>query len=1298
MKFFSVVALWIGATGTRTVHATSIHRRVAPGDFAELNSLFENAAIRLPDTFEVNERVGIATLDMVITNLACFEISVGDVTVSHKQESNLITIVDIRVSDLALTCQMDYEYTYGVLQGDGSLLLETDNNSAFTNLQFESTDFNTSPPKGSYVEQCVADVEITRMDFEGDFVSNIVEVFQRLVRGVVERAIGDVACQELSSIGTTLVASIVDLANEKIEPYLVPLEDDLTDPLSVERGLDLPGTLSPLLFLDMENVESKLFSQTLEALDLFLGATTVSDAQDLEAQDLVINTIIRDRFLDTSRAMVVNASQLPMESPVFLDAHDRLFETTMTLNQVKILGLDSLASFQPFRKIGNLTLQNDLTWSELKIEFDMTVDIQPSSLDDAILKDPTSDGISERITMEFGVENVTVLASLLLVVDQDKFGSIQLGSLLETEEFLPCLLSVLYNTELVGLTVNPQQVQEPKLSGFISPGLDRILSDSATAAFTMYTGVLQDALPNIFQTSVRTFINDFIIQPFLADQADAKCEPVASIDGAIDFQEFFAGDQYGDIPPMLKTLLDSELLTADEEGSLQINQALIVPFTQRQSGQPGRLEMEGELMTIYSEAVPAFGLESVQLKGFNLHLEHLDSFIEPARVLDPLSAFVLSNSVHVHNRSETLQIGIQGLFAMEGDPMLATYNDVSISLNLGGSQIMADVLAKMSANSFLTFPIRDLTNMDCWLATLAASNATEKGFSLENLLLDVPAMNISMQCQNCTSDGLVNILPAVLESLKSDGVMNVLENRLLQVGTDMLQSDYVQSYMDKMLVDGSLRCPHSPSFVGGSVESNKTDVPFSLSYESLENLAFAATIVMHMSTVVVAESHQDYEDQDPLSAQLAFADDPQNPMVNFSAINDTFGEWAGFGINQIGEYLNTVLDGGDLQVNSMLRSSILSPEGALDIEFNDLRLGGGDSEIALERVRIMGLDTIETLNILEILGPQTIQNELRFKELAIEIVVSLMESNTSTSKTRGDLTFTIELEEVSMSGALFLAMSTDKLGKIKLSSIMDMKNVVPCILSAADKAALTKLRVDVASFKGIKVAGFRDNELSVAAANSAEIILREYGAKVVSSIPGFFGNTVRALMNNWMSYMILEWSSVACPSTQFELSKAAPFVDLRDLLLPASVALQYGGLGNSPYGDFFRRVLSFIKDTVLKTDPSTGLSTVNEVLVGPLTYSQSKERGSLTFPGKILSSGTKLSVGGLNAMVEFSASDARIDNLDTLGAPLKILEAVRTPYEVNHSATFGVSDRPLHLAARFLVALMGDGAFTIRLG
>ena len=47
---------------------------------------------------------------------------------------------------------------------------------------FTSSDFDQSPPTGSTIDGCFSNIQIKNLDFEEDFASEVLEVFQGLIR------------------------------------------------------------------------------------------------------------------------------------------------------------------------------------------------------------------------------------------------------------------------------------------------------------------------------------------------------------------------------------------------------------------------------------------------------------------------------------------------------------------------------------------------------------------------------------------------------------------------------------------------------------------------------------------------------------------------------------------------------------------------------------------------------------------------------------------------------------------------------------------------------------------------------------------------------------------------------------------------------------------------------------------------------------------------------------------------------------------------------------------------------------
>jgi len=1303
------------AATIKSVQPSNEGRRMAVGDFDEFNKLFDNASISIPDTFTVSQKVLLSTLEVKIWNIKCYGVEIGDMNIAHQLKSSQDIEVLIKVLQMDLNCEMNYEYKYSFINGDGWLKLATDNNSASTTVNFQSDDFSTKPPKGSSVSNCVADIQITNMDFEEDLLSEIVEIFQGLVRGVVETAIGNVACDELGSLGTTLVENMLDVAKTKLEPYQGELSAEDTDPLFLEKSLNLPADFKGLDLRDTESPMGSLLNQVLDAADKLLGTVVTDSSSASQQEDLLINNFLRTFFLEEDGSYIVDPSQLPLDNLLF-DGHDKITETTITLNEVKVFGLDSLTRFEPFAKIGSYTLQNELEWRKVTVEFDVTINIKPSTLPDAILQDPTSPGITERVMIDFGLDNIDVAASLLLLIDAEKFEALNLGPMMYIDHFLPCLLSAVHSTQVSGLTFNPQDINEPNLSGFISRGVDRVISDSAEAAFAMYAGALRTSLPFIFQSSVRNVVNTEMIDTYMSNATLTACPDVESSDGYVDFRKFFdkEGHSHGDLPPLLKEMFNAELLALDETtGRPKINEVLIKPFTAAQSGVEGNLEFETNIFGFRSETVAKTGLDFVEMRAFNPTVRNLDTMAAPIDLLKPSpnNGYLLENFLTLGASPDSLQFVLKGLFALSGDPALEMRNELELSVDMSNSDLVANLMTMVDSKKFTNFPIRDITNMDCWLATLATPQLdangnivdnTDIGLSLESLILNIESMGLNIECTNCTSPSL-SILPEFFTIMEEGGISDVLEKQLVDLGLEVARSDFAQAYMNQLLIDGSLRCPHSPNYVGALASSDYQVAAFpSLPHGALETVAFASTIMLHMATVVAAEAHGNYnlEETNPLDGQAELDQQEGLNLIDFTSLESSVGTWANQAIQDLLGYVSEIVDdpkgpgGKDLRINNLLRSTFLDESGILDIEFNDLGFGGDDMQVSLKQVRVNGLDTVSSMNLLDPVGPQTLQNVMKWQKLGVEVVISLISSEETGSgrslKTMEDITFSLEFGDVDASLSLLMAMDIDRLGALKLRSMLEIGNILPCVITAAHAAKLTELQVLVGSFKKFEVSGFRSEELSTAAGESSRIIMEKYGQKIANAMPGFFDTTLRALFNNMMAYYMGDGSSIVCPSSSSD-SSLTGFVDFRDLFLLSEKAKAFGGSGLSQYGDLFRTALGFVQDMVFKTDSSTGLSAVNEVVVAPFTESQSNSIGSLIYPGDLFSGGSRVKVGGLDANVQLKASGARIDNLDTVGSPIELLAAVMNqPSELNNTATFGVADRPLRMSVRFLLSLLGD--------
>lgn len=823
---------------TDRTSVSSIKRKLQqsnPGDFDRFNELFQGATIAISDDFEVSVRVALITLTLWVDNIDCYDVSVGNILMDHTKTNNDIDVT-VNISEFDLKCDIQYRYKYGLLSGDGVAQVFTDNNSAATTLRFSSDDYESLPPSTSSVQECVTNINIVRMMFHGDTASDIVEWFEKWIRNLVEQEIEAVACSELGSLGTTFVQDMLQIADNTLQGYQTAnASPHLFNPLYLEEKADLPVDLVPLNLQDFDSIAGGLVDQVLQTVDELLGSI-VSDPGGPNDSDLGINIFLRSNLLDKHRALIIDVAKLGMDAVIF-KGHDKLTESTITINQVKILGLDSLVRFNPLIPIGVHTLQNELTWDYLTLEFDITVDIKPSTLDDAVLKDATSSGISERILVDFEVRNVDLEASLYIVIDQEALGGMTLGSLLFVDNILPCFMSIIHHVELSGLSVDPHHIDLPTVSGFVSPGLDRIITSALEAAFDMYSGALAKTIPNIFQVTVRDFVNTQVISTFLNDKKAGCPEESIGVEGYVDFRDLrLSSGVYGSLPSMLLNLLDTELLQLDPVSKEpKINAALIAPMTTKQSGKEGTLVFDGNLVETGTK-VSVGGLNAdIQLKVYDVKIENLDTVSLPLSLLNSVAdgPHYLNNTATIGHQERPLHFSTRFLFAIAGDEESEIKNELDISLDIEAANIILMAMLKVANARLLGFPLSDVLDMNCWLATIPAPALDSRGIRLpdseataavKDIVATVSKVNLNISCVECSSPGVFDLAKLLTTKEAQVGATEVA-NILLDAATGFLGGNFMQVQIDRLLVDAGRKCPHSPDY--DPSES-------SVQYESLE--------------------------------------------------------------------------------------------------------------------------------------------------------------------------------------------------------------------------------------------------------------------------------------------------------------------------------------------------------------------------------------------------------------------------------------------------------------------------------
>ena len=390
---------------------------------------------------------------------------------------------------------------------------------------------------------------------------------------------------------------------------------------------------------------------------------------------------------------------------VIYDGNDPLTHTNVTLTHIVVAGLDSFTEFNPLEPLGNFTLLNDIAMRSISVKANITIVMSPTEAAGAVAA--SHETVTEHIMIETGLRQVGLSLATLLAVDGTSCKMLQLGSLVDSP--LGCLFSTVIEANATSLNLTLDNIIDPTLVGFISPGLDALFSNIAHAAFLLYKDAVLTALPEMMQTTVRQLLNQWINSSVAMEQAKACPVPVKS--------------KQPQIMDLTQTWLVKELnwLLNEYLGATKMNTKVIAPATKAQSGTSGQLMFQGSLLggpTVPSSAQ----IGAITIDIGNLTLSGLDTIYNMS-LFHALSPHEVVNLLSIGYPRE-LELKIDVLARIEPTVnttgSIQTMND-KFSLSIGNRNLSAVLDTGLELNSYKLWSLtvaEMMSGLGCWLSTL----------------------------------------------------------------------------------------------------------------------------------------------------------------------------------------------------------------------------------------------------------------------------------------------------------------------------------------------------------------------------------------------------------------------------------------------------------------------------------------------------------------------------------------------------------------------------------------------------
>lgn len=93
-------------------------------------------------------------------------------------------------------------------------------------------------------------------------------------------------------------------------------------------------------------------------------------------------------------------------------------------------------------------------------------------------------------------------------------------------------------------------------------------------------------------------------------------------------------------------------------------------------------------------------------------------------------------------------------------------NDFDISADFHTATVILTALLKISEYRFAAFPIGDVFNLDCWMASMpppildafgVRADGAESSLALEEVVVSMQKLDLNITCRDCSSPGLVDL-------------------------------------------------------------------------------------------------------------------------------------------------------------------------------------------------------------------------------------------------------------------------------------------------------------------------------------------------------------------------------------------------------------------------------------------------------------------------------------------------------------------------------------------------------------
>lgn len=214
-----------------------------------------------------------------------------------------------------------------------------------------------------------------------------------------------------------------------------------------------------------------------------------------------INDLLRDFYLDDSGVLAFDLSHVNLGGDAF----------ELSLVEIRLMYLDTLSEASLLDMVGPQTIRNVIQMRRVRGELDLTVRVST----DTILP----------LTVHMELEDIDAAFSILLAVNKEILGDIELGQMLFKENILKCFFAAMPEVVVTELDFSAARISSFGLEGV---GEQSSILESVTSfVLDIYGERVAQLFRPFFGTTIRAVVNNWFA--YMVDQKFETGCPLSSL-------------------------------------------------------------------------------------------------------------------------------------------------------------------------------------------------------------------------------------------------------------------------------------------------------------------------------------------------------------------------------------------------------------------------------------------------------------------------------------------------------------------------------------------------------------------------------------------------------------------------------------------------------------------------------------------------------------------------------------------------------------------------------------------------